>query len=70
MLERIQADGNTARPEGFQPSALSRAWSFCSANRWRSAREAVAGPMMLTSVPVAASIAETFTLLPIAVNSK
>ena len=55
---------------GFWSPDFSRAWSFCSASRWRSAREAVTGPMMLTSVPVAASIAETFTFLPIAVNSK
>ena len=56
---------------GFsQGPELSRALSFCKASRSRSACEAEAGPITLTSKPVAASMAETFTLRPIAVNSK
>src|SRR5258706_2428325 len=66
----FEACGSCRRGGGCQRLAASRAFSFCSATRCNSNREALAGPTTLTSTPVAASTADTFTERPMAVNSK
>src|SRR5262249_38105253 len=54
----------------FHVSRLSRALSFANANRSKSDRAALAGPMIDTSMPVTPSMATTFMLAPNLVSSK